>query len=104
MAAILDNLVRSTELRPINQAEPLYKRALAIREKALGPDHPEVATSLSNLGTLYGSQGQYNQAEPLYRRALAIDEKALGPDHSDVAAILVNLAELYRLQWPVYAG
>ena len=25
------------------QAEPLYKRALAIWEKALGPDHPYVA-------------------------------------------------------------
>ena len=24
-------------------AEPLYKRSLAIREKALGPDHPDVA-------------------------------------------------------------
>ena len=25
-------------------AEPLFKRSLAIREKALGPDHPDVAT------------------------------------------------------------
>ena len=30
-------------------AEPLYRRALLIREKALGPHDPEVATSLSNL-------------------------------------------------------
>ena len=29
------------------------KRALAIREKALGPDHPDVATSLNNLAVLY---------------------------------------------------
>jgi hypothetical protein len=28
------------------QAEPLYNRSLAIWEKALGPDHPDVATSL----------------------------------------------------------
>jgi hypothetical protein len=26
-------------------AEPLYKRSLAISEKALGPDHPDVATA-----------------------------------------------------------
>jgi hypothetical protein len=31
------------------QAEPLHRRALAIREKALGPDHPDVATTLNNL-------------------------------------------------------
>ena len=31
-------------------AIPLYQRALAIREKALGPDHPDVATALNNSG------------------------------------------------------
>ncbi|MCP4546536.1 MAG: tetratricopeptide repeat protein, partial [bacterium] len=30
-------------------AEPLYKRALAMREKALGPQHPDVAQILNNL-------------------------------------------------------
>ncbi len=52
-----------------------------LAEKAVGPEHPPVATSL---------------AEPLYKRSLAIREKALGPDHPDVAQSLVNLAALYR--------
>src|SRR5262249_17977601 len=30
-------------------AEPLYRRSLDIREKALGPDHPDTANSLNNL-------------------------------------------------------
>jgi tetratricopeptide (TPR) repeat protein len=51
-------------------AEPLYKRSLAIREKALGPNHPDVATSLNNMGLLYERQGQYAEAEPLHKRAL----------------------------------
>ena len=46
------------------EAEPLFKRALAIREKALGKDHPDVATSLNNLALLYDSQGKYAEAEP----------------------------------------
>jgi tetratricopeptide (TPR) repeat protein len=58
---------------------------MAIREKALGPDHPDVAASLNNLAELYRAQGQYAQAEPLYKRSLAIVEKALGPDHPNVA-------------------
>ena len=33
----------------MERALPLYERALAISEKALGPDHPHVATSLNNL-------------------------------------------------------
>ena len=80
------------------EAEPLYQRALAIKEKALGPDHPDVATSLNNLALLYKAQGKYVEAEPLYQRALAIREKALGPEHPDVAKSLNNLAELYQDQ------
>ena len=80
------------------EAEPLYQRSLAIWEKALGPDHPDVALSLNNLAALYDSQGRYADAEPLYRRALAIDEKALGADHPGLATDLNNLAALYDSQ------
>ncbi len=58
------------------EAEPLYKRALAIRENALGPHHQDVATSLNNLALLYRAQGRHAEAEPLYKRSLAIREKA----------------------------
>jgi tetratricopeptide (TPR) repeat protein len=80
------------------QAEPLYQRALAIDEKTLGPEHPEVATDLSNLAMLYYEQGKYTQAEPLYQRVLAIDEKTLGPEHPSTASCLNNLAMLYHEQ------
>jgi tetratricopeptide (TPR) repeat protein len=80
------------------QAEPLLQRALAIRERVLGPEHLDTATSLNNLAGLYWSQRQYAQAEPLYQRALTIDEKVYGPDHPDVATDLNNLARLYQDQ------
>ena len=54
-----------------------YKRSLAICEKALGPDHPDVAASLKFLAILYDRQEKYAEAEPLYKRSLAIYEKAL---------------------------
>ncbi len=34
------------------EAEPLHKRALAIWEKALGPEHPDVPTSLENYAAM----------------------------------------------------
>jgi tetratricopeptide (TPR) repeat protein len=80
------------------QAEPLYMRTLALVEKVLGPEHPNVATILNNLAGLYDSQGRYEQAEPLHERALAIREKVLGPEHPDVAQSLNNLALLYDNQ------
>ena len=77
---------------------PLYKQALAIHEKALGPDHPDTATSLNNLAKLYESQGKYAEAVPLCKRSLAIHEKVLGPDHPDTATSLNSLAKLYESQ------
>jgi tetratricopeptide (TPR) repeat protein len=80
------------------EAEPLHQQALAIREQALGPQHPDVATSLNNLALLYRAQGKYGEAEPLYQRALAIWEQTLGPQHPNVATSLNNLALLYHDQ------
>ena len=61
------------------RAEPLLQRALAIREKALGPDHPDVADSLDNLAVLYYVRGDYARAEPLYQRSLAISGEGARP-------------------------
>ena len=74
------------------EAEPLYRRALAIDEASYGPDHPDVARDLNNLAVLLRATNRLAEAEPLYRRALAIDEASYGPDHPDVATDLNNLA------------
>ncbi len=77
-------------------ARPLFERALAIHEKALGPEHPDTATSLNNLAVLLQDQGDLAGARPLYERALAIYEKALGPEHPDTAMSMSNLARVLR--------
>src|SRR5262245_13147457 len=78
-----------------SRAEPLYHRVLSIREKALGPKHPEIAAPLINLGVIYRVKGDYTKAELYQLRALAIREKALGVEHPDVASALQYLAALY---------
>jgi tetratricopeptide (TPR) repeat protein len=78
------------------EAEPLYQRAIAIGEKALGAHHPRLATSLNNLAGLYLATGRHAEAAPLFRRAIASGEKALGPDHPHLAIWRHNLASLYR--------
>src|SRR5262245_2472664 len=52
-------------------AIPVAQRVLALREKALGGNHPDVAKSLYHLAALYRNQGRYADAEPLYQRSLA---------------------------------
>jgi tetratricopeptide (TPR) repeat protein len=91
----LNNLAVSlTQAGDYAAAEPPIERALAIREKTLGPDHPLVSIALNNLAALRTAKGDYAGAEPLFRGALAIDEKTLGPDHPQVAADVNNLAML----------
>jgi tetratricopeptide (TPR) repeat protein len=57
------------------QAEPLYKRALAIREKALGPEHPDVAQSLESYATLLRNTKRVAEAEKFEARAREIRAK-----------------------------
>ncbi len=54
------------------EAEPLHKRALAIMEKALGPEHPNVATSLENYAKLLRKTERDAEAEELEARGKAI--------------------------------
>ncbi len=73
------------------EAKATLERALAIREKVLGPDHLDVAATRINLGTVLEEMGDYPNARAHLERALAMREKALGPDHPDVALSLNNL-------------
>ncbi len=90
------------------EARPRYERALAIYEKVLGPEHPDTALSLNNLGGLLYAQDNLTGSRPLYERALAIREKVLGPEHPDTATSLNSLASLLQAQgdlagsWPLY--
>jgi Tetratricopeptide repeat len=53
----------------------LLRRALAIDEKSLGPDHPNVARDLNNLARLLKDTNHLSEAEALMRRALAIGRR-----------------------------
>jgi CHAT domain-containing protein/Tfp pilus assembly protein PilF len=65
------------------------------QKKVLGDEHPDYATSLYNLASLYTDMGRYAEAEPLSRQAAAIVGKALGDSHPDYATHLMGLAALY---------
>ena len=69
----------------------MYRRALAIQEKALGPDHPDIATSLTGLAIVLESKGDYAEALQFYRRALAIAEKVSGREHPRTQKIRKSL-------------
>jgi tetratricopeptide (TPR) repeat protein len=81
-----------------SQAAQLIRDAVAMLEKALGPEHPDTAKSLNDLALVLKEKGDFAAARPLQERALAITEKARGPEHPDTATNLNNLANVLRDQ------
>ncbi|MEX1309429.1 MAG: tetratricopeptide repeat protein [Candidatus Sulfomarinibacteraceae bacterium] len=80
------------------EAEPLFRRVVALRSEALGPDHPDNTSGLNNLGNLLLLLGRYADAEEPYRRALEIREKHLEPEHIQIGNSAENLGILlFRL-------
>jgi len=57
------------------KAEPFYRRALAIRQKALGPSHPEVAKTLEDLASVLRKLGRSTEAVALDLQAREIRAK-----------------------------
>jgi len=90
LGLLLDSKALHTE------AEPLFRRALAMFERSSGAPPPDVATALNNLAMLLKDTNRLAEAEPLMRRALATDERSLGAEHSTVARDLNNLAALLK--------
>jgi hypothetical protein len=64
---------------------------MAIGDAVLGPDHPDVATWGTNLGSVLQDLGELAGARVQLERVLEISEAALGPNHPTMATIRGNL-------------
>jgi len=82
----------------VDEARPHLERAVAIREKALGPGHPLTVDSINNLAVILCSQGNYEEAQPLLERALRVTEETFGEDHEMTATSLNNLGHVLATQ------
>ncbi|WP_434388243.1 tetratricopeptide repeat protein [Melittangium boletus] len=72
-------------------ARRLHARALELRREVLGPEHPLVAASLNNLGSVLSAMGKFEEARDDFERALALRRKTQGPSHPLVALSYSNL-------------
>ncbi|CAF1484811.1 unnamed protein product [Rotaria magnacalcarata] len=62
-----------------------YERSLEIMNITLPPNHPDLATSYSNIGAVYAGMGEYTKALKSYERLLAISKIVLPLNHPDIA-------------------
>lgn len=79
------------------EAEALFRRLLAVKEKQKGANHPDVAYVFDQIAQVYKEQKDYIGAESFLKRALEIREKALGEKDLAVSSTLTELGDLYRM-------
>jgi tetratricopeptide (TPR) repeat protein len=82
----------------LKTARTMLERVLSIEETILGPNHPDLASTLNGLAVVMKKQGELDAARTIFQRALSIHEAALGPNHPQVATTLSNLANVLRQQ------
>ncbi len=75
-----------------------YQKALEIREKVLGKEHPDTAATYNNIAVVYSTEGVYRKALKWYEKALKVREKVLPKEHPDTAATYNNIAVVYSNQ------
>ena len=88
-----------------DEAEALYREALAITTRSSGADHPKVAIRMDNLGRCLRakqkpgevSMAELVEAEQLHRSAWTIGLKTFDPDHWEIAESREDLAQVLDL-------
>jgi tetratricopeptide (TPR) repeat protein len=74
-----------------DQAEAIYRDAIAIQTRVLGADHPETLMTQVALGYAMSAQGRFADAEALYRTVIEIQTRVLGPDHPNTLGSMNSL-------------
>lgn len=87
-------VVKLYQEQKYDEALPLAKRVISLREKELGKEHELLAPSLINLAMIYQAKQDYHQAESALRRAVRIREKVAGENSPQLTDSLIKLAWL----------
>ena len=79
------------------------RRALAQQEQLLGPDHPDLITSLTNIGLGYSDQGKIDEALPWLMRAKDLADRSLPRDSMPRAMVYLSCGEQLAKRRPAEA-
>jgi tetratricopeptide (TPR) repeat protein len=71
-----------------------HQQALALKQKVLGPDHPDVGISEENLAIALQELGRDEEALEHIQRSVALLQNGLGAGHPDLAISLTNQGEI----------
>ncbi|CAF1069308.1 unnamed protein product [Adineta steineri] len=78
------------------EALTLHEKSLAIYQKTLPPNHPNLASSYNNIGNVHKNIGNYPKALSYYEKALEIQQQSLTPNHPNLASSYNNIGNAHR--------
>jgi eukaryotic-like serine/threonine-protein kinase len=90
MLHVMGNVYSNLGLYP--SAQSLQQQSMEIRQRVLGPEHPDTLQSMTGLAVVLDREGHYAEAEKLSRGTLDIRRRVLGPEHPDTVKSMINLA------------
>ncbi|MBL7076927.1 MAG: tetratricopeptide repeat protein, partial [Kiritimatiellae bacterium] len=79
-------------------ALPFYERALAISERAYGPDHHATAMAVKNVAETHYALGETEQARPHYERVADLCDRARQKDDAALKEYLDVLSQIYFME------
>jgi tetratricopeptide (TPR) repeat protein len=79
------------KMSKLKEAEDQERRALAMHQKKLGPEHYRIARAYDNLGLILLDQGRSAEAEDDFRKALEMERKTVGDQHPAVCVSFERL-------------
>lgn len=80
------------------EAEVQLERALELRRRALGPEHPETLNTMQELGLVYGQRGKYAAADSMLMKVLEARRRAGGSEDIKTIGVLNDLASAINVQ------
>ncbi len=100
LAATLSNLGEvSRRQERLDKATEYFSQALKLREKSLGPEHPDTLISRQNLAVIQMSLGQWDTAKASLEQCLEGTKKAVGLEHPKTATLLASLSVLHSRRY-----
>ncbi|MBI1827294.1 MAG: serine/threonine protein kinase [Planctomycetes bacterium] len=98
LAALLWKWGKVDRPEKLQEAVPLFRRAVEVQERSLGREDVSTLMSYNNLAMLLTDNGNLSEAESILKQNLEIRVRILGSDHRNTIRSRVNLAGIIQKQ------
>ncbi|MDX6574208.1 MAG: hypothetical protein QOE96_161 [Blastocatellia bacterium] len=92
---LAQSVVSLYEAGKYDEALPIARRVVQIRERVLPKDDDKIVAAVTNLAEVQFSRGQDSEAQGLFERALHTYERTAGVDSAKLGDVLDRLALVY---------